>query len=131
MISSPESEKFFSSQNNPVTPRVAPSGPVGQFSTSEISPPGSQGVPNNSKHPTMKSEGVGLVPAAFAASKKATDLKGAEGADAKNAPGASWMNKRAEEEYARAMEYVVDREFSLREILSRDILWFEVEVISY
>jgi hypothetical protein len=29
-------------------------------------------------------------------------------------PGASWMNKRAEEEYQRAMEFVVDKDFSLR-----------------
>lgn len=28
-------------------------------------------------------------------------------------PGASWMNKRAEEEYHRAMEYVIDQDFNL------------------
>ncbi|PLB42457.1 uncharacterized protein BDW47DRAFT_121566 [Aspergillus candidus] len=30
-------------------------------------------------------------------------------------PGASWMNKRAEEEYQRAMEHVIDQDFSLDE----------------
>jgi hypothetical protein len=29
-------------------------------------------------------------------------------------PGASWMNKRAEEEYQRALESVVDKDFNLR-----------------
>jgi hypothetical protein len=28
-------------------------------------------------------------------------------------PGARWMNKRAEEEYQRAMEYIVDKDFNL------------------
>lgn len=31
-----------------------------------------------------------------------------------NRPGASWMNKRAEEEAHRALEFVVDKDFSLR-----------------
>ncbi|PGH00478.1 hypothetical protein AJ80_09169 [Polytolypa hystricis UAMH7299] len=30
-------------------------------------------------------------------------------------PGASWNNKKAEEEYQRAMEYVVDLDFSINE----------------
>ncbi|GIJ81891.1 hypothetical protein Asppvi_000394 [Aspergillus pseudoviridinutans] len=30
-------------------------------------------------------------------------------------PGARWMNKRAEEEYQRAMEYIVDKDFNLDE----------------
>lgn len=30
-------------------------------------------------------------------------------------PGESWMNKRAEDDYQRALEYVVDRDFSLSE----------------
>jgi hypothetical protein len=38
---------------------------------------------------------------------------GGDGPDVTNGPGASWMNKRAEEEYQRALEYVVDQDFSL------------------
>lgn len=30
-------------------------------------------------------------------------------------PGESWMNKRAEDDYQRALEYVVDKDFSLSE----------------
>jgi len=32
-----------------------------------------------------------------------------------NKPGAAWNNPRAQEEYARAMESVVDQKFNLRE----------------
>jgi hypothetical protein len=44
-------------------------------------------------------------------------------------PGARWMNKRAEEEYQRAMEYIVDKDFNLgmfnRFVLAycRDSFW--------
>lgn len=61
-------------------------------------------------------EGLGSVSAAFANSRKGIEQKDTERSEARNAPGASWMNKRAEEEYQRAMEYVVDTDFSLREI---------------
>jgi hypothetical protein len=37
-------------------------------------------------------------------------------------PGASWMNKRAEEEYHRAMEYVVDQDFNLGEFYFRGLV---------
>lgn len=42
-------------------------------------------------------------------------------------PGESWMNKRAEDEYQRALEYVVDKDFSLSEcslLLSLMACWF-------
>lgn len=116
MISSPESEKFPSGPNDPRTPRAAP-GLTDQFPASELSPPGSQGVPNT-KQPMARSEGLGSVSAAFVNSRKGIEQKTTAASDARNAPGASWMNKRAEEEYQRAMEYVVDRDFSLREILT-------------
>ena len=34
---------------------------------------------------------------------------------AEDAPGAGWKSKRAQEEYQRAMETVVDRDFSLKQ----------------
>lgn len=40
-----------------------------------------------------------------------------------DAPGASWMNKRAEEEYQRALEYVVDQEFNLGMLLIYVLPW--------
>jgi hypothetical protein len=41
-------------------------------------------------------------------------ISGAEGGTGESQhPGASWMNKRAEEEYQRAMEYVIDLDWNL------------------
>lgn len=40
-----------------------------------------------------------------------------------DAPGAAWMNKRAEEEYQRAMEYVVDHDFNLGMLLIYGLPW--------
>lgn len=34
-------------------------------------------------------------------------------------PGETWMNKRAEDEYHRAMESVVDKDFSLSKFVGR------------
>ncbi|KAK2755964.1 hypothetical protein FQN54_005761 [Arachnomyces sp. PD_36] len=94
MLSSPESGKFPPA--------------------SELSPPGSQGVPNT-KRQMSSSEGLGAVSASFTNSRKGIDQKTSESTEAKNAPGASYMNKRAEEDYQRAMETVIDRDFTLRE----------------
>lgn len=41
------------------------------------------------------------------------DLKRDDGG--KYIPGAAWKNKRAQEDFQRAMEGVVDRDFSLKE----------------
>lgn len=123
MLSSPESEKFASGPNGPRTPR-APSGLTEQYPASELSPPGSQDVQSSKqqKQPHRQQQqqeagdeglGLGSASAAFANSRKGIEGKDTE---AVNTPGASWMNKRAEEEYQRAMEYVVDRDFSLGEI---------------
>jgi hypothetical protein len=119
MLSSPESGKFAPGPNDPRTPR-APPGLTEQFPASELSPPGSQGVANT-KQPITRNEAIGSVSAVFANSRKAIEQKSTEATEAKNAPGSSWMNKRAEEEYQRAMEYVVDLDFSLRKILPRFI----------
>lgn len=38
-------------------------------------------------------------------------------------PGESWMNKRAEDDYQRALEYVVDKDFSLSECFIFSFFW--------
>ena len=39
-------------------------------------------------------------------------------------PGESWMNKRAEDDYQRALEYVVDKDFSLSECFPLSFFFF-------
>ena len=67
------------------------------FAGSELSPPGSQTQPASEPSGTA---GQGWDVAADVGNED-------------DKPGASWLNKRAEEEYQRAMEFVVDKDFSL------------------
>ncbi|KAA8648657.1 uncharacterized protein ATNIH1004_004542 [Aspergillus tanneri] len=93
MASSPESAQIpsDSSQNGARTPTKTIGIP------SELSPPGSQTQPASANV-------VGGMPA-ITTMTSAPDQQ----------PGAMWMNKRAEEEFQRAMEFVVDKDFSLDE----------------
>ncbi|EED24233.1 conserved hypothetical protein [Talaromyces stipitatus ATCC 10500] len=77
----------------------------------ELSPPGSQTA---SHHESSGGAGSSLT-AVFdkLAAERPGDSK--PGMQGKDAPGASWKNQRAQEEYSRALEHVVDQEFSLRE----------------
>ncbi|KAL3455369.1 hypothetical protein BJX64DRAFT_282134 [Aspergillus heterothallicus] len=104
MASSPESHHTFSdveeSQPGSRTPTRLSQTNHPQFAgASELSPPGSQ-----SQNSTLKGDFGSIVPS----SESGT-------ADLSQQPGASWLNKRAEEEFQRAMEYVVDQDFSLDE----------------
>ncbi|KAL4782830.1 hypothetical protein BJX76DRAFT_358548 [Aspergillus varians] len=98
MASSPESNRSLSEIGaGSRTPTHHSQATNPQFAgASELSPPGSQ-------------------PQSI--SGKAKDFPSTEGGTTSSAqqPGASWMNKRAEEEYQRAMEYVVDLDFNLDE----------------
>ncbi|KAL2005827.1 hypothetical protein VTN00DRAFT_10320 [Thermoascus crustaceus] len=101
MLSSQESDQFSHEEATHTGART-PTG-AGPNVHDELSPPGSMKQQQQQQqfyHHNQQGQGAGGV-----------DTKGAE----KPQPGASWMNKRAEEEYQRAMEYVVDRDFSLRE----------------
>ncbi|RMJ22489.1 hypothetical protein PHISP_06645 [Aspergillus sp. HF37] len=105
MASSPESGANASdvSHGGARTPTNNPksryqSQPQSQFAgSSELSPPGSQ----PSKLPGVSGIAAG-------------NSGGVSGPEAQR-PGASWMNKRAHEEYDWAMGSVVDKDFSLKE----------------
>ncbi|KAL4913644.1 hypothetical protein BDW62DRAFT_192068 [Aspergillus aurantiobrunneus] len=94
MASSPESNQSFSDVDvGTRTPTHHTQATNPQFAgASELSPPGSQ---------SQSTGGMVKTDAGTTGSGKQ--------------PGASWMNKRAEEEYQRAMEYVVDLDFNLDE----------------
>ncbi|KAJ9198994.1 hypothetical protein DTO166G4_7325 [Paecilomyces variotii] len=103
MVSSPESEDLHQpSSPQPTGTRTPTNG--GTHFNSELSPPGSQ----KASEPAARPGGM-----TFTTGSEAVDRKGDSKTTEK--PGASWMNKRAEEEYQRALENVVDRDFSLRE----------------
>ena len=105
MASSPESSHAGSrtpTTTNPPHPR-----------SSAISPPGSHqaqkmadrsGLENGS----VQSGGAG-------AGGSAMTGQGQQQKQKQKQPGESWMNKRAEDDYQRALEYVVDKDFSLSE----------------
>ena len=85
----------------------------------ELSPPGSQ---TTSHHESFGGAGNTLGSAFGAGTSSFTStfdkLAGdgsKSGPQGKDAPGASWNNQRAQEEFNRALENVVDKDFSLRE----------------
>ncbi|KAB8232315.1 uncharacterized protein BDW43DRAFT_280016 [Aspergillus alliaceus] len=109
MASSPESSHMHS-EDSPVgsrTPTNNTRTSTSQFpGTSELSPPGSQTQSISTDIGGIT--GVGNT-STLGGSGETTS------AQQQQQPGASWMNKRAEEEYQRAMDYVVDQDFSLDE----------------
>ncbi|CAL5874620.1 uncharacterized protein PFLUO_LOCUS8917 [Penicillium psychrofluorescens] len=72
---------------------------------SELSPPGSQ-PQHMSQFPVCDFEAA---PETIGAGAGAAAGKGSE------PPVAAWKSRRAQEDYQRAMEYVVDKEFNLNE----------------
>ena len=80
-----------------------------KFTASELSPPGSQ-----KKHTSESSNKVeaGPLPGREHEGNSTTGID-VEAESDENKPGASWLNRRAEEDYQRAMELVVDKDFSL------------------
>ena len=72
----------------------------------ELSPPGSQQLAHKtSAGRTTSGGGGGGVELAAAAGKQQQSQQ--------RRPGETWMNKRAEDDYHRAMESVIDKDFSL------------------
>lgn len=80
----------------------------------ELSPPGSQTA---SQHESfgVSSSFDKLAGGHAAGNGKPSSVAGAQ---IKEQPGASWNNQRAQEEYNRALESVVDKDFSLRMLCS-------------
>ncbi|KAL1964712.1 hypothetical protein VTN77DRAFT_6738 [Rasamsonia byssochlamydoides] len=102
-----DSEMLSSSGSASPSGARTPTETRAHFTGSELSPPGSQ--------TTLQHGGTGA--AGFekiGESQTPTDGK-AQTTEQKEQPGASWMNQRAQEEYQRALESVVDKDFSLQE----------------
>lgn len=81
--------------------------------TAELSPPGSQQQVHR-KAGGQTGGGVGMERSAPAAATTAAGYpQQQQQPSLQRRPGESWMNKRAEDDYLRAMESVVDKDFSL------------------
>jgi len=111
-----DSEMMVSSGSGSSVPQT-PTEARTRFPGPEISPPPSQkalqpvSAPQAtvSTKPTFEKKGEGKI------SVEGKTQPSQQHQHHQDLPGASWMNKRAEEEYQRAMEFVVDKDFSLRE----------------
>ena len=103
-----EDDNLFPGSNNPSTTVVRPQTPqndhLNAAAPGELSPPRSQ--PQDTRPATNGH---------YAADDMA--MSGAEMVEQKqeDVPGAGWKSKKAQEEMQRAWEYVVDRDFSLKE----------------
>lgn len=112
-----ETETMFPTANDPPTPTLTQQN-LHDFNT-ELSPPTSQEVPSSADKGTRQTDAmdysVGQRNGADGAKDAPSPTRdAARRMDQRNEPGASWNNLRAQEEYARAMENVVDQGFNLR-----------------
>lgn len=113
-----------SDSSNPQTPTGERShDALKSAAAGELSPPGSQG-PSSQDTPAVfgAENGRGTRNTTTSSLPLATETTAKEQKDSKGSsvvqgePGASWMTKKAEDEYKRAMEHVVDQDFSLGEL---------------
>lgn len=85
--------------------------------TAELSPPGSQ----QQAHKTAGGRAGGGVEMDKSGTAATTTAAGhpqnQQQQSLQRRPGESWMNKRAEDDYQRAMESVVDKDFSLSKLV--------------
>ncbi|KAI4134562.1 MAG: hypothetical protein LQ347_001407 [Umbilicaria vellea] len=113
-----DTEAMFPTANDPPTPQNNPM--LMPFQASELSPPTSQDPPDQN--------GVGLPPEDLMDLSEVHNLSNRNGMDEDvlargvglkeediSQPGWAWNNKKARDDYSRAMEQVVDKSFSLRE----------------
>lgn len=127
-----EVDTLFPTANDPTDPQDQP-----RASTfmSELSPPASQDPPNDPGWTDYQPDDMDVTEShggpgsdVFQKHVDPADVFGSSGqvqsslkddfeirGDAEHAPGYAWTNKKAREEYQRALEQVVDRGFSLRE----------------
>jgi len=114
------SDSMFPSANDPPTPQNLSASALAQLRSSQISPPNSQDPFNvNGNLPQedlmdMSEHQLGEVSNAGLVNVKG-DLSNEEQRDQEKEPGWSWKNKKAIDDYQRAMEQVLDKSFNLRE----------------
>lgn len=126
-----DTELMFPSANDPPTP-PRNSQPQTFQPTAELSPPASQDpredleMGESMDTRVNRMDGNGTLPSIFNPETdiSSNNLSGgkARKSDEENQPGYAWMNKRAQEEWARALEHVVDKKWSMREFIKCRLL---------
>lgn len=127
-----EADALFPAANDPPD---AQDQPRASTFVSELSPPASQDPPDDPEWTGFQADDMDVTDSHGAPSGdglqshlNTAEVFGSSGqvqsplkddyeitGDAENAPGYAWTNKKAKEEYQRALEQVVDRSFNLRE----------------
>ncbi|EAL89617.2 uncharacterized protein AFUA_4G11750 [Aspergillus fumigatus Af293] len=111
MASSPESSVGSPAGSRTPTNNISLDDSASVFvGASELSPPGSQTQNFSDVTETAALEKNG--PSDFSSQVAGQQQQEQQ---QQRQPGARWMNKRAEEEYQRAMEYIIDKDFNLDE----------------
>jgi len=110
-----EETNLFPSTNDPATP-TPDLGHIGQ--AAELSPPTSQDPPMPGDGNVAMDMGGEEAMMNNITGEEERAINGIKGLrtkdDEREAPGGTWKTKRAQEEYQRAMESVVDKDFNLR-----------------
>lgn len=125
MASSPESSLPGTRTPTTSNPAYANTSTPAQAATGmgELSPPGSQQQAHRTAGGRTMSGGGGVELAAASGSQQKQQQS------QQRRPGETWMNKRAEDEYHRAMESVVDKDFSLSKLAG--VLRFQLSCLGY
>jgi hypothetical protein len=113
-----EDEDLFPSSDQPSTPK---NNHLNATAPGELSPPQSQSTSQQAADTTADDtlEMGGMADDGAAAYNNTNGIDGAGDMNGqrneKYTPGLGWKNKKANEEYQRAAEFLTDRDFSLRE----------------
>ena len=113
-----ETETMFPTANDPPTPTTKAR--LIQAFNSELSPPSSQDPPTSHNGAPAEDDMMDYTPGqqngnAAAVREQTVMREPSRKMEMGDKPGAAWNNPRAQEEYARAMENVVDQKFNLSE----------------
>ncbi|MCJ1401889.1 hypothetical protein MMC11_005106 [Xylographa trunciseda] len=115
-----ESDSMFPSANDPPTPQNLSANALAQLRSSQLSPPNSQDPFNTSGNMPqedlmdMSEQQAGELFSTGLGNAKAI-LSNEEQMDLEKEPGWAWKNNKAIDEYERAMDHVLDKNFNLRE----------------
>ncbi|MCJ1292178.1 hypothetical protein MMC34_003728 [Xylographa carneopallida] len=115
-----ESDSMFPSASDPPTPQNHGATNLEHLQSSQLSPPNSQDPFNTNRNVTqedlmdMSDQQFGGLTSAETGNVRGQGSN-EEHKDAEKEPGWAWKNKKAMDEYQRAMDQVLDKNFNLRE----------------
>ncbi|MCJ1384268.1 hypothetical protein MMC17_007384 [Xylographa soralifera] len=115
-----ESDSMFPSASDPPTPQNLSTNTLEHLRSSQLSPPNSQDPFNMNRNVTqedlmdMSEQQLGEMSSTGLGNTRGGPSN-EEQKDAEKEPGWAWKNKKAMDDYQRAMDQVLDKNFNLRE----------------